>query len=57
MKSYKLLFLYGYNPYVINIRKPCVITTKEDVLASVIERELKTGAILEYIKEVEGNEQ
>lgn len=57
MKSYKLLFLYGFNPYVIKIRKPYVITTKEDALASVIERELKTGAILGYIKEVKGNEQ
>ena len=55
MKSYKLLFLYSYNPYVINIRKPYVITTKEDALASVIERELKTGAVLTYIKEVKEN--
>lgn len=51
MKSYKLLFLYGYNPYVINSRKPYVITTNEDAL-EVIERELKTGAVLTYIKEV-----
>lgn len=49
MKSYKMLFLYGYNPYVI--------TTKEDGLVSVIERELKTGAILGYIKEVKENGQ
>jgi hypothetical protein len=52
MKSYKLLFVYGYNPYVINIRKPYVITTREDSLASAIKRELKTGALLCYIKEV-----
>lgn len=38
MKTYKLLFLYGYNPYVI--------TTKDDELVSVIERELKMGALL-----------
>lgn len=52
MKTYKLLFLYGYNPYVNNIRKPYVITTKDDELVSVIERELKMGAMLSYIKEV-----
>lgn len=52
MKSYKLLFVYGYNPYVINIRKPYVITAREDSLASAIKRELKTGALLCYIKEV-----
>lgn len=52
MKSYELFFVYSYNPYVINIRKPYVITTREDGLASAIKRELKTGALLAYIKEV-----
>lgn len=44
MKIYALLFVYGYKPYVI--------TTRQDELASVIKRELKTGALLSYIKEV-----
>lgn len=57
MKKYKLFFIYGYNPYVINIRKPYVITTREDTLASSIKRELKTGALLAYIEKVKENEQ
>lgn len=52
MKKYKLFFIYGFNPYVINIRKPYEITTREDTLASAIKRELKTGALLAYIEKV-----
>ena len=52
MKIYALLFVYGYKPYMTKIRKPYVITTRQDELASVIKRELKKGALLSYIKEV-----
>ena len=57
MKIYALLFVYGYKPYVTNIRKPYVINVREDELASAIKRELKKGALLSYIKEVKENDQ
>ena len=44
MKSYKLIFVYGYSLYAI--------TTRDDSLVSAIKRELKTGALLAYIEEV-----
>lgn len=44
MKSYELLFVYDGNDY------SC--TVKEDVLISAINRELRLGAVLTYIKEV-----
>lgn len=44
MKSYELLFVYDGNAYAF--------TVKDDKLVNAIKRELKLGAVLTYIKDV-----